>query len=309
MIRRGAPDIGWRDLLAALGYGCVPYPAQLAQATVEARWSAHHDTLACLSVRSGFDLLLQVLAFPPGTEMLMSAVTIPDMLHLVRQHGLVPIPLDLNPQTLAVDAAQVDHLVRPATKALLVAHLFGCRMPLDPLIAAAKQHGLLVIEDCAQVYDASPYRGHPASDVSLFSFGPIKLQTALGGALLRVRNRTLLSRLRHHQARYPRQSRVAFLRRVGRFVLLKALAQQWAFTWLILLCRLWGRDHDQLINQAVRGFAGLDLLRRLRHQPAVPLLRLLDRRLRHADPGRIARRAVVLNHLVRQEPALPRPGR
>ncbi|HEX6291908.1 MAG TPA: DegT/DnrJ/EryC1/StrS family aminotransferase [Herpetosiphonaceae bacterium] len=308
MIPRGTPDIGWLDLLAGLGYGLLPDTRSRAQAVVEGRWSPHRDTLACLSVRSGFDLLLHVLALPVGTEVLVSAITIPDMIQLLVHHGLVPIPVDLDPDTLAVDPTKIHQLVSPRTKAILVAHLFGSRMPLDQLIEVAQQHSLLVIEDCAQAYDASSYRGHAQSDISMFSFGPIKMQTALGAALLRVRDRSLLARLRQRQAGYPRQSRLMFMQRVARFMVLKLLARPWLFALLIALCRLRGIDHDALLNQATRGFSGTDLIGRLRQQPCAPLLRLLDRRLRYADPRRIRHRAQVLSSMVRQHPPLKHPG-
>jgi len=308
MIPRGTPDIGWRDLVASLGYCLLPDTPSRVQAVVEGRWSSRCDTLACLSVRSGFDLLLQVLAFPVGTEVLISAITIPDMVRILDHHGLVPIPMDLDPETLAVDPMQIQKLVGSRTKAILVAHLFGSRMPLDNLIDVAHQHGLLVIEDCAQAYDASSYHGHAESDVSMFSFGPIKMQTALGAALLRVRDRSLLAQLRRRHALYPRQSRFKFMQRVGRFMVLKFLARPWLFALFIAVCRLRAVDHDSLLIQATRGFTGTDLLGRIRRQPCVPLLRLLDRRLRHADPRRIEQRAAVLSRVVVQQSGLKHPG-
>lgn len=308
MIPRGTLDISWPDLLASLGYCLLPTNPARVQARVEARWSQNDDTLACLSVRSGFDLLLQVLSLPVGSEVLVSAVTIPDMVQIVTHHGLIPIPIDIDPETLAADPAQIRHFVGAHTKAILVAHLFGSRMPLDGIIDAARQHGLLVIEDCAQAYDGSSYHGHAASDISMFSFGPIKMQTALGGGLLRVRDPSLLAKLRRRQAQYARQSRYTFLRRVGRFILLKALARPWLFSLFIVVCRLRALDHDALLNQAMRGFGGPNLIMRLRRQPSGPLLRLLERRLRQADARRIEQRARVLNRLVMQQPRLKRPG-
>ncbi len=308
MIPRGTPDIGWLDLIAGLGYCLLPDPLSRAQAVVEGRWSPNRDALVCLSVRSGFDLLLHVLALPVGTEVLISAITIPDMIQILVHHGLVPIPIDLDPETLAIDPTQIHRLVGSRTKAILVAHLFGSRMPLDNIIEVAHQHGLFVIEDCAQAYDASSYRGHAESDISMFSFGPIKMQTALGAALLRVRDRSLLAQLRHRQASYPRQSRWMFIQRVGRFMVLKLLARPWLFALFIALCRLRATDHDSLLNRATRGFTGTDLLGRLRHQPCVPLLRLLNRRLRYADPRRIMYRADVLRRMVAQQPMLNHPG-
>lgn len=64
---------------------------------------------------TGFDLLLQTLKLPAGSEVLCSAVTIPDMIYLLRHHGLVPVPVDLDPQTLAVDVCQLRAAVTEVT--------------------------------------------------------------------------------------------------------------------------------------------------------------------------------------------------
>ena len=54
----------------------------------------------CLSVRSGWDLLLHVLAWPAGSEVIVSAITHPDMIRILRAHGLVPVPVDVDLDTL-----------------------------------------------------------------------------------------------------------------------------------------------------------------------------------------------------------------
>ena len=62
---------------------------------------------------TGFDLLLQTLRLPAGSEVLCSAITIPDMIHVLRHHNLVPVPVDVDFETLAVDG---DALERAVTK-------------------------------------------------------------------------------------------------------------------------------------------------------------------------------------------------
>lgn len=301
MIPRGTPDIGWADLGFGLLRSCWPDNPDATQARIEARWSSPRDTLACLSVRSGFDLLLQAAAWPQGSEVLVSAVTIPDMIRLVAQHGLAPIPIDLDPDTLAVDLDQLRQAISPRTRAILVAHLFGSRMFLEPLVAMAREHGLFVIEDCAQAYDAL-YRGDPGSDARMWSFGPIKTMTALGGAVVQLNDAALLDRMRRIQGRYPRQRRAPFARRVLLMAALKFLARPGPFALFVALCRLGNRDHDRILYQAVRGFAGRDLLARLRQRPSAPLLRLLERRILQAGAQRVTRRAVFARRVLAQLP-------
>ena len=69
---------------------------------------------------------------------------------------------------------------------ILVAHVFGCRMDLTEVVNFAAKHDLFVVEDCAQVFLADGYLGHPSATVSMFSFGAIKTATALGGAIFTI---------------------------------------------------------------------------------------------------------------------------
>lgn len=283
-------DIKWRDLgLAAVR--CLT--RRSAGATADASWLApdRGGDLACLSVRSGFDLLLGAAGFPQGSEVLVSAMTIPDMVRIIRQHGLIPVPLDLDPDLAFPPAAQIANRVTPRTRAVLIAHLFGATPPLDEHIAIARAHGLLFIEDCAQAFRGRDYAGHPEADVSFFSFGTIKTATALGGALARVRDGELLARMLQAQARYRAQSRAAYLGRIVKYVLLKALAYRLPFKCLVGVLRLLGRDHDRFLNSSVSGFAADRLFELIRHQPCAPLLDTLRRRIAEFEGRRLLRRA------------------
>ena len=168
MIPRGTLDIGWADLLFGI-WCCMGRSSQNSQRNLEETcWSNSKKSLACLSVRSGLDLLLRALSFPKGTEILVSAITIPDMVTILEYHGLVPIPVDIDPHTLSMDMESLHRAMGKKAKAILIAHLFGSRMDMDSIIKFAHQHGLLVIEDCAQAYIGDHFTGHPDSDVSMF---------------------------------------------------------------------------------------------------------------------------------------------
>ncbi|MEX2558766.1 MAG: DegT/DnrJ/EryC1/StrS family aminotransferase, partial [Pirellulales bacterium] len=185
-------DIGWFDLGYATLCCCLPGRRAERQRCIESLWSGSGDTLACLSVRSGFDLLLEALALPPGSEVLVSALTIKDMVRIIDEHGLLAVPVDLEPGAMAPDLDSLRQAITPATRAILVAHLFGGRIDLEPIVRLAEEHGLLVIEDCAQAYVGPHFVGHPGVAASMFSFGPIKTATALGGGLIRVADPALV---------------------------------------------------------------------------------------------------------------------
>ena len=306
MIPRGAPYISWTDLLAAALHSFTPGNPHAAQRRLEASWAPH--TVASLSVRSGLDALLQVLAFPSGTEIIVSAITIPHIVDILAKHRLVAVPVDVNIRSLSVDANALRAEITGKTKAILVAHLFGSRMPLDEIAAIARDRDLLLLEDCAQANDGTDYRGHADSTVSMFSFGAIKRQTALGGGLLRFRDASLAEQVRAKQATYPRQSRLAYLRRAWTMVLLKSLASRAVFDMFVGLCRVRGRDHDTAIGTALRAFSKGDLFARLRQQPSWPLLRMLERRLGQSATHAISQRMAIVATVTSEFPELDRPG-
>lgn len=279
-------DITWRDLWFAGGRCLARGDRAAAEARIGSVCSDAGDVLACQSVRSGFDLLLGAAGYPEGSEVLVSAITIPDMVRIIRQHGLIPVPLDLDPDTALPPPAQIADRITPRTKAVLIAHLFGSTPPLDAHIAIAREHGLLFIEDCAQAFRGREYSGHPRADVSLFSFGTIKTATALGGAVVHVRDGGLLAGMRQRQAAWRIQPRAEYLCRIAKYVLLKALSYRLSLQCLIQALRLLGRDYDQMLNSSVSGFAADQLFDLIRRQPSVPLLDVLGRRLETFDRER-----------------------
>lgn len=306
MIPRGAPYISWTDLLAAALHSLTPGNPHAAQRRLEEFWAP--NTVASLSVRSGLDVLLQVLAFPPESEIVVSAITIPHVVDVLAKHRLVAVPVDVNIESLSVDHDAVRAAITGKTKAILVAHLFGSRMPLDDIAAIAREHALLLLEDCAQANDGTEYRGHSESTVSMFSFGAIKRQTALGGGLLRFREAALAERVRAKQATYPRQSRGSYLRRVFTMVMIRSLAIKTVFNAFVRICRLRGVDHDKTLGTALRAFSKGDLFVRLRQQPSWPLLRMLERRLHQSGLRAVAERMAVVAAVTSEFPELERPG-
>jgi dTDP-4-amino-4,6-dideoxygalactose transaminase len=277
-------DIGWADLSYGLAACLLKKDRKAAQARLEKLWSSEANALATLSVRSGFDLLLQCLALPRDSEILVSAITIRDMVRIIERHGLRAVPVDIDPATCVLRCDLLAQAITPRSKAILVAHLFGSRMGMEDITEIAQRHNLYVFEDCAQAFAADGYRGHPGSDVAMFSFGPIKTATALGGALFSFRDSMLCGSVKTLQREYPVQSRKLFFRRVLKYSLLKALSCRLPYSLFAASCKLLRTTHDRIISDAVRGFAGGDLLSKIRYQSSYALLALLERRLRRYTP-------------------------
>ena len=307
MIPRKRLDIGWRDVLYGIG-SCLFADPESAGRRLHRAWQEGDKALACLSVRSGFDALLSVLDFPAGSEILVSAVTIRDMTRILEAHGLIPVPVDLDVQQLAARPESMERAVTPRTRAILVAHLFGSRMPMEPVLRFAQEHGLVVFEDCAQAFAGPEDLCSPGADVSMFSFGTIKTATALGGGIFCFRDPELLEKVRRHQEQWPIRSRGHFLSRLLKYSLLMLLSYRPIYSLFIALCRLLRIDHDRLIGERVRGFPGDDLLRQIRHRPSAPLLSLLERRIRRFDHETVARRTSAALLAIEGMPSVRRPG-
>ena len=165
MIPRKRIDIGWADLASGV-MGCFA-PRNDARTSIETTWDTR-SSLACLSVRSGFDALLSVLALPPGSEVLVSAVTIEDMPRIITEHGLVPVPVDMDMQTLQVSLDSLERARTPRTRLLLLAHLFGTRMPMQAVVEFSDKYDIVLLEDCAQGYTGDGWRGDAAANVCLW---------------------------------------------------------------------------------------------------------------------------------------------
>ncbi|MFK8845688.1 DegT/DnrJ/EryC1/StrS family aminotransferase [Streptomyces sp. Ac-502] len=171
------------------------------------------------------------------------------------------------------------------------------------LAELAARRGWLLVEDCAQAYSGPDFRGDPGADVSLFSFGPIKTATALGGAVAVVRDPGLLTVMRALHREWPVQRQDARARRVAKYALLALLTTRPVYTGVVAAARALGRDHTSGLQDTVGAFAGTDLMPAIRHRPGAALLALLDRRLRATDTARaVALRAATARRLVARLP-------
>src|SRR3546814_8093435 len=133
--------VGWGDLAFGLWTSLRKPDREVLVRRIEARWSPAGEALTCFSVRSGFDLTLQALALPPGSEILFSALNIKGMIRIVEKHGLVPVPVDLDLERMAPRLDLIERAIGPNTRAIVVAHLFGARLDLAPVIELAHRKG------------------------------------------------------------------------------------------------------------------------------------------------------------------------
>lgn len=315
IVPRHRLDVSLTDLGYAILAAGLAQRAEARASRIAADWAGSDGALTTYSVRSALDCLFSALELSPGDEVLVSAITHPDVPRIVAAHGLVPVPVDVDIATMEPRAGSLLSALTPRSRVLVVAHLFGGRFDLQAASEVARRHDLLLVEDCAQTILGPTDSGDPRADVSLYSFGSIKTATALGGALVRVRDPELLGRMQAIEASWPRQPRREHALKSAKYAVLVLLDRPLTFTVLVRLAKLVGFDVDRFVSQTVRAFkarAGdvdAAFTRWLRRRPSAPLLALLERRLRRFDTARLDGRrragALVSAHL---PPALERPG-
>ena len=277
-------DIAWSDFCYG-GLRCF-WPGGGRSKHIESSWSIDGHAIVCLSVRTGFDLLLQALRLPKGSEVLMSALNVPGMMRVVEENRLKPVPLDVDGDGLRPTIQAVRQAITPQARVLVTAHLFGARLNLAELNAQARQSGLLAVEDRAQAFDGVPFALPPQCDVAMHSFGAIKTATALGGAVLSVRDADLAARMRAIQRRYAKQPRRRYLLRLAKYSALKAISGRLPFSALAHALTWASMDYDAWLKKQARGFDDSPFLRQLRLRPCAPLTALLARRLRRFNSDR-----------------------
>ena len=293
-------DIGW----GGIGYGLLrclfPGKAVEHERSIASQLPRPEEAVICFSVRSGFDLLLKALKFPAGSEILLSAMTLGHMADIVRAHGLVPVPVDLDPDTMAPDMDALERSISSESRMLVVAHLFGGRCRMERIVEICRRRNILLIEDMAQAFGSVRRWGGGQSDVAMFSFGTIKTATAGGGAVLRVRDAELANKMRVAQAGYPLQRLSAFAIKLGRIACLKFLGYQIPYGLFRRFCGVFCIDADLVLSRGTRAFPGADLIVMIRRRPHPALIALLSHRLSQFD-SRYLRRRTMIGRLLRDE--------
>ncbi len=159
--------------------------------------------VACASGTDALLLPLRVLGMAPGDEVITPAFTFFATAGAVHNAGGTPVFVDIEPGTFNVDPAAIEAAITPRTRAIVVVHLFGQMVDMEPILALAARHGLWVIEDGAQSVGArrmvaGTWRmAGELGTVGTLSFFPTKNLGGWGdGGLMVTSDESLATRLR-----------------------------------------------------------------------------------------------------------------
>jgi len=155
-----------------------------------------------IGVSNGSDALLlalQAVDVGPGDEVICPTFTFFATAGAIARLGGIPIFVDSAECCYNLRADQVAAKIGPKTKAIIAVHLFGQCADMDPILTAAKKHGIPVIEDAAQALGAKD-KGRQAGTMGTlgtFSFFPTKNLGALGeGGLITTKDASLAEKIR-----------------------------------------------------------------------------------------------------------------
>ncbi len=145
----------------------------------EQEMAAYCRTAGAVGVSSGSDALIIALmaeGIGRGDEVITSPFTFFATVGAIVRVGATPVFADINPATFNIDPAEVEKKISPRTKAIIPVHLFGQAADMDPIMALAERHHLVVIEDACQAIGAE-YKGRRVGSIGTygaFSFFPSK---------------------------------------------------------------------------------------------------------------------------------------
>jgi len=147
---------------------------------------------------AGMDILLTALGIGAGDEVITPSLTFVSTVNMIALHGARPVFVDIDYDTLLINADAVEALITPRTKAIIPVHFAGAPADMDKIQEIAKRRKLIVIEDAAHAA-GTYYRGIHAGgfgEIAIFSFHPIKNITTGEGGLVTHNDDALERKLR-----------------------------------------------------------------------------------------------------------------
>jgi dTDP-4-amino-4,6-dideoxygalactose transaminase len=179
---RGEVDAAIGKVLDEAAFAGGPFVKAFEDEFARFCGSAH-----AIGVGNGTDALwaaLIALGVGPGDEVITVPNTFIATAEAISFCGAQPVFVDVDEQTCTMDPSRFQQAITQRTKAVIPVHLFGQTADMNPIMAIAKKHGLVVIEDACQAHGAL-YQGRPAGsigDAGCFSFYPGKNLGAYGEA-------------------------------------------------------------------------------------------------------------------------------
>lgn len=161
-----------------------------------AAWCGTEYAIALANGTVALDVALKALGIGAGDEVIVTSRTFLASASCIVTAGATPVFADVDPDSQNITAQTIQAVLSPRTKAIICVHLAGWMCDMDPIMGLAEQHGLKVIEDCAQAHGAY-YKGRAAGSighVGAWSFCQDKIMTTGGeGGMVTTNDESLWS--------------------------------------------------------------------------------------------------------------------
>jgi len=170
----------------------------------EKEWSDYIGCKMSIGVNSAtaaLHLALTAFHFPQGKKVLVPAITFTSTASAVLYNNLIPVFVDVDPETVVMDLADLERKIDEDCVAIIPVHNGGCPVPMEKLLEIAKRYDLKVIEDCAHCAGGD-YKGKKLGtwgDIGCFSFEEKKCMTTGDGGMICSNNIELLEPLRAYR--------------------------------------------------------------------------------------------------------------
>lgn len=209
MIPVAKPLIGPEEIDAVVA---VLQSAQLAQGVVvydfEAAFAKYTGVSHAVATSNGTTALHVALlahGIGAGDEVITSPFTFIASANSILYTGARPVFVDIEPDTFNMNAELLEAAITPKTKAIMPVHLFGNPADMKRIAEIAHEHGLAIMEDCAQAHGATAYGQTVGSfGTGCFSFYPTKNMTSGEGGMVTTNDAAIADTstlLREHGAR------------------------------------------------------------------------------------------------------------
>ena len=145
---------------------------------------------------SALEMACMLIDIKPGDEVILPSYTFSSSANAVVIFGGVPVFVDIDPKTMNIDANLIEGAITDKTKAIMVVHYAGIGCDMEKVCDIAKRHGLYLIEDAAQVVNAT-YHGKylgTFGDVGCYSFHETKNYSMGEGGAVSINNKDLIDR-------------------------------------------------------------------------------------------------------------------
>lgn len=182
------PETDEKRVLEVLRSGIWSRASVVAE--FEKEWANVLGAKRSLTVANGTNALivaLNQLNVRGGDEVLVTPYTFISTVQAILANGSMPVFVDIDPETFQIDPAKIEAKITPRTKAILPVHILGLPADMDRIMAIAKKHNLLVVEDACQapLAEINHKKVGTIGDAGCFSFQNSKnIAIGEGGAIV-----------------------------------------------------------------------------------------------------------------------------